>query len=242
MRRLLPDPVIDVDLDALAVHYAYPESGSVRANMVASLDGAVTVEGRSGGLSGDADRRVFRILRALADVVLVGAGTARSEDYGPARVPPELAGLRDGQDTAPTIAVVTRTAELDPSARLFGEARSRPVVLTCRAAPPSRVAALQEVADVVAAGDDDVDLPAALARLADRGWTRILCEGGPSLLGALTAADLVDELTLTLAPLLVAGDAGRITVGPVVAPREYALAGLLAADDVLLAHYRRNRR
>lgn len=241
MRRLLPGPAIDVDLDALAVHYAYPDAGSVRANMVASLDGAVTVEGRSGPMSGDADRRVFRILRALSDVVLVGAGTARCEDYGPVRVPPELAGLREGRDAAATLVVVTRTADLDPSARMFSVPGSRPVVLTCRAAPPSRVAALREVAEVVATGEHDVDLPESLAQLADRGWTRILCEGGPSLLGTLAAADLVDELTLTLAPLVVTGDAGRITVGPGVAPQGYALAGLLAADDVLLAHYRRDR-
>src|SRR6478735_5106041 len=104
--------------------YAYPDTGSwLRANMVASVDGAIAVQGLSAGLSSPADKRVFSVLRSLADVVMVGAGTARAENYGGARIPERFAGLRSslGQAAVPPIAVVSRRLDLDPEARLFVE-------------------------------------------------------------------------------------------------------------------------
>jgi riboflavin biosynthesis pyrimidine reductase len=232
VRALLPgsDPT---DLDA---HYAYPEdlgAPHVRVNFVASADGAVTVDGRSGGLGSDADRRVFGTLRRLADVVLVGAGTVRTENYGGARKPTR------GRATPPPIAVVTGSADLDPAARLFTDTQVAPIVLTGPAAPPDRLRALQAAgADVAVL--DPLSPAAVLAELGRRGLHRVLCEGGPRLFGDLVAADLVDELCLTVAPVLAAGEAGRIAVGPAgSAPRPLRLAGVLEEDGALLLRYTR---
>lgn len=201
MRRLVPDPTELVDLRAA---YAVPDGRHVRANFAASADGAVTVDGRSRGLSSEADRDVFHLLRAMSDVVLVGAGTVRTENYG---------GARQGDHGTPPIAVVTRTLDLDPRSRLFTDTKVPPIILTCTSAPAERRAALTGIADVVEAGDDDVDLAEALDLLADRGLRRVICEGGPHLFGWLLAARSVDELCLTIAPLIAGGTAGRIVAG-----------------------------
>ncbi len=241
MRRLLPEPAADLDLAGLAAHYAYPPAGSVRANMVSSLDGAVSVDGTSGGLSGSADRQVFSMLRALCDVVLVGAGTARTEDYGPPRATPALARFRPSSRPAPALALVTRSADLDPGARVFADPANRPLVLTCEAADARRRAALAEVAEVLVAGDSDVDLRVGLAELRGRGLLCVLTEGGPSLLGSLASVDLLDELALSLAPLVVGGDAGRIARSTRPLMSRWRPRGLLESDGTLFAHYLRDR-
>ena len=182
-----------------------PAGRHLRANFASSADGAVAVAGTSRGLSSDADRELFHILRSMAEVVLVGAGTVRAENYG---------GARPGDDgRIPPLAVVSRTAALAVDARVFTETRVRPIVVTCERASTERVAMLREVADVVVAGSDDVDLRAALDELASRGLQSVLCEGGPHLFGSLLDAGLVDELCLTVAPLLAGGPAGRIVAG-----------------------------
>jgi riboflavin biosynthesis pyrimidine reductase len=237
VKRLWPPPLLDeVDDAALAAHYAWPDDPRmcVRVNFVASLDGAVSVDGLAGGLGTAADRTVFRLLRELAEVVLVGAGTVRAENYGGAKR------LTRGRTTPPPIAVVTGSADLDPESRLFTDTTVPPLVLTVESAPAERRAALAE------AGGEVVVLPrltpdALLAELGGRGLNRVLCEGGPALLGSLQAADAVDELCLTLSPLLVGGDAGRIARGPAGSPpRGMTLAGALHADDTLLLRYRRS--
>jgi riboflavin biosynthesis pyrimidine reductase len=235
VRTLLPGPAEPAPVD-LAAHYSYPEgltAPHVRVNFVASTDGAVTVDGRSGGLGGDADRRVFGTLRELAEVVLVGAGTVRAEDYRGARKPTR------GRDTPPPIAVVTGSADLDPSARFFTDTSVAPIVLTGPAAPAERRDALRAAgADVVVL--DPLSPAAVLAELGRRGLHRVLCEGGPRLFGDLVAADLVDELCLTVAPVLAAGEAGRIAVGPAGSPpRPLRLAGVLEEDGALLLRYTR---
>lgn len=215
MRRLLPGPPGDVaPEDAYADLPAAAGRPAVRVNMVASLDGAITLDGRSGGLGGDADRRVFRALRALADVVLVAAGTVRAEGYGPPRLAAEQQAARRarGQSRLPRIAVVSRSLGLDWGSRLFAdaEADARPLVVTCRSAPAAARARAAEVADVVVAGDDAVDLTAALGRLGRDGVASVLCEGGPQLNSALADAGLLDELCLTVSPLLVGGGGPRM--------------------------------
>ncbi|MFF7991640.1 pyrimidine reductase family protein [Kitasatospora xanthocidica] len=214
----LGEPVADpAALESLAAVYAYPEQVNrgrpwLRANMVAGLDGGAKLDGLSEGLSGDADKRIFGVLRALSDVVLVGAETVRAEGYRPARARKEFAAARAaaGQAPAPAIAVVTRSLHLDLTAPLFTEPLVRTVVITTEDAPEERRRAVAEVADLVLAGTGTVDLRAGVAALAERGWTRLLTEGGPRLLGQLAAADLLDELCLSLAPLLTGGDAPRI--------------------------------
>jgi riboflavin biosynthesis pyrimidine reductase len=201
VRRLFPDPSDNVDLRAA---YAVDTPRHVRANFVASVDGSVSLQGKSGTLGNAADRELFQLLRTMSDVVLVGAGTARVESYGGARTV-------DGR--TPPIAVVSRSLDFDPQARLFTDTRVPPIVLTCATAPVDRRERLADIADVVVAGEADVDLRVAIDVLADRGLRHVECEGGPHLLAWLIAADLLDELCLTLAPVIAGGMAGRIVAG-----------------------------
>jgi riboflavin biosynthesis pyrimidine reductase len=225
---------------------ADPAAGSargwVRANMVASADGAVTLDGRSGGLSGPADRTVFAVLRSLADLVLVGAGTARAEHYRPVRATQIWPELRAGRAALPPIAVVTASLDLTGCEPLLAvpEGSTRTVVITTGAAPAERKAAIAKVATVVEAGADRVDIGAALGKLASLGYLRVLVEGGPVLLGHLIHAGLLDELCLTMSPTLAAGSAGRIvaSAGPgSPPPARLSLAHVLADDDFLLCRY-----
>lgn len=201
----------------------------MRANFVSSADGAVTVEGKSAGLSSPGDRKLFHLLRSLTDVVLVGAGTVRKENYGGAKVV-------DGK--APPIAVVSKALDLDPSSRLFTEVTVRPIVVTCGASPLKPREALAEVAEIVVAGDAEVDIANALDQLVERGMQRVLCEGGPHLLGSVVAAQRLDELCLTLAPVVAGGNAGRIVAGylpEVVEPMR--LVHVLEEDAHLFLRY-----
>lgn len=211
----------DTDLAAL---YGYPADRTwVTANFVSSVDGAVSVDGRSAGLGSPADKKIFLLGRELADVVLVGAGTARTEGYRGAR-----------RERPLPIAVVTGRGALAPDLPLFTDTRVPPIVITCAAA------ALPDLpADVVVAGETSVDLDLAVSELAARGLHKIDLEGGPRLFGAMLARGLVDGLNLTVAPLLTAGDASRIATGPVTPPVGLELASVLREDDVLLLRYLR---
>lgn len=242
MRQLHPAYREDLSEDDLRELYAYPaDRPLVRANMVSSLDGAATVGGLSEGLGSPADKRVFTLLRGLSDVVLVGAGTARAEGYRALRPDPTFAARRtaSGQPPAPTLALVSGRLELDPSSAMFTGGGQRTVVVTCASANPRARARLADVADVVVAGEDTVDLPAAVRSLVDRGMGRVLCEGGPGLLADVVAAGLLDELCLTVSPMLVGGDTTRITSGLSAGARPLRLASALGEDDVLLLRYRR---
>lgn len=235
---LLPDLSGALDDVAIGDHYsARVGSPWLRVNFVSSIDGAATVDGKSGGLGGEADHRVFDILRTLCDVVLVASGTVKAEGYGAmildapsvdARV---LAGLKP----QPTFAIVSGSLDLDPSSDVFAKAPVRPLVITTSSAPPNE--ALGAVADVVACGSKTVDPVLMVSKFVERGLTRIHCEGGPSFFGSLIAADVVDELCLTVSPLLVGGDSGRIAKGAVPDPRTMSLAGVLRSDDTLLLRY-----
>ena len=225
MRQLLPtfvDPV-----DPMAVYADPPVAAGrpgVRFNMIASVDGATAVDGVAGGLGGEADRALFALLRRLADVVLVAAGTVRAEGYGPSPVP---------------IAVVTRSCRLDWDSRFFTAQVARPVVVTVATAPAEARARAAEVADVVVAGERDVDLARALDALGARGWRAVLCEGGPTLNGQLAAAGLLDELCLTLSPCLVGGDAKRLLAGPLLpGPPTLTLASACEEDGFLFLRFR----
>ncbi|GAA4477092.1 pyrimidine reductase family protein [Rhodococcus olei] len=234
--------------DAIRELYAYPADPAapwIRVNFVASIDGAVSADGTSGGLGTPADRRLFTILRELADVVLVGAATVRAENYGGAK--PGAAARRRrrerGQAPVPPIAVVTASAHLDPRSRLLTDTAVAPLVLTGRAAPAERTAALSAAgATVLTIGDDTVPSTGILAALAERGLHRVLCEGGPTLFGQLLADDAVDELCLTTSPVLVAGRSGRIAASPAATPTPMRRAHLLADDDgTILTRWVRDR-
>ncbi|ABK53147.1 bifunctional deaminase-reductase domain protein [Acidothermus cellulolyticus 11B] len=228
------------DVPDVPACYAYPDERWLRGNMIASLDGAATVDGRAGPLGNTADQWMLALLRALADVVLVGAATAEIEGYRPIQIREEFASLRRDRPS-PVTAIVSRTLRLDVTGRLFTSG-ARPLVITCTSAPARARHQLADVADIVVAGDETVDLHHAVRELADRGHRRLLCEGGPRLLAALAAEDLLDELCLTISPLLVAGSAPRILDGTAITPRRMRLAHLLMdADGLLYTRYVRRR-
>ena len=212
--------------EALALAYSYPELSTaqtwVRANFVSTLDGAATGDnGRSGSINTGADRDVFGLLRALADVILIGAGTARIEGYRRATVRAPLLALRDGRTRNPTMAIVSRSGDIPPLLQQAREDSGGVLLVTCRKAGDETIDLARETLgedQVIVEGHESVDLGAALDTLALRGMQRILCEGGPHLMRDLTASGRLDELCLTLAPALVSGDHTRITAGdPVTA-------------------------
>jgi riboflavin biosynthesis pyrimidine reductase len=212
--------------------------------MVSTLDGAAQHDGRSHALSSPADMRVFGLLRGIADAVVVGAETVRQEGYRPARLRDGLAELRAaaGQEPAPAIAVVSASLDLDFSLPLFSAPLVPTLVLTGAAAPRDRVREAEKAgAQVVIAGDGPGVEPARAVRaLAERGLVRLLTEGGPRLLGQFIAAGVLDELCLTMSPLLTSGYAQRIAGGPALAvPERFALASLLEEDGYLFTRYRR---
>ncbi|ANJ26393.1 pyrimidine reductase family protein [Agromyces aureus] len=232
-----------VEREQLLAAYALPNRGSarIRMNFVASIDGAVTVDDRSGGLGDAGDRLAMQVMRTLADVVLVGAGTVRAEGYGGLSVEPADAAWRRsrGLGDQPRIAVVSSRLDLDPRHPFFDRAVTRPIVVTHAAAPEGRRAALAEVADVVVCGDGAVDLAEAQRQLGALGLAQVLCEGGPHLFGALLDADLVDEVCLSLSPMLVGGAAGRIVQGAHERARSMRLVHAMRAGDLLLLRYAR---
>jgi riboflavin biosynthesis pyrimidine reductase len=239
--RLLPTAVADVDDEQLLAWYAMPDrpEGWVRFNFVASADGAATVQGRSGGLGNAADFRVLHLLRRLADVLLVGAGTIRVEGYGGDLVGEDGRRWRtaNGLSPHPPVAVVSGRLDLDPGAPLFTAAVARPIVVTTAQADAARRRELARVADVVDAGEASVDPATAVRVLAERGLVRVLSEGGPTLLGAFQQADAVDDLCLSLSPVMVGGTAPRIAVGSGEHLRHMALAHVLESEGLLLLRY-----
>jgi riboflavin biosynthesis pyrimidine reductase len=213
----------------------------LRANMVASADGAASLDGRSGGLSGPADRMLFTVLRSIADLILVGAGTVRTERYRPVQAAKIWAGLRPPGAPVPPIAIVSGRLDLDPDSRLLTAAApgAQTIVITTAAAPPDQRAAIAKHARVIEAGQDQLDLRAAFGALHELGYASILTEGGPALLGHLAAADLIDELCLTTSPVLAPGSVGRITGSQPVSAAQLSLVHVLHDDGFLFSRYRR---
>lgn len=229
MRLLLPEQRTVEPADLLDL-YAPGDAPFLRAGFVLTTDGAVASDGTSRTLQSPADEAVFHALRAVADAVVVGAGTARSEDYGPIRPRPAGRTWRAsrGLPAQPPLVVVSRSLDLDPSARCFD---GPTVLVTCAAA-----AGRDRFHDVVVAGDEQVDLPDALRQLHQRGLTRLLCEGGPHLLTALLQNALVDELCLTHTPLLLGAGAPGLLTEP--HRTSLGLTSLIdGGDGVLLARY-----
>ena len=250
LRLLLPGSTVvgdlgedrEATLQAVADLYAYPEllpaGGWVRANMVSTVDGsAVAADGVTAAISHPVDKAVFGVLRALADVVLVGAGTVRAERYGPVRPHPVLAARRaaQGRSPAPVLAVVTRSGRLPADTGLF-EPGAGTLVVAPATADLDGLRRVAGAGNVVVAGADDVDPVAATAELARRGLPRVLLEGGPTLLGRVVTAGRLDELCLTLSPMLTAGDGPRIAVGAAASAR-LRVAHLMEGDGLLLGRW-----
>lgn len=236
---------LPADLAGLNDAYAYPaEPGRswLRANMISSLDGAAWRDDRTEALGSPADQRLFAVLRGMADVVIVGAETVRVEGYGPIRPRPGWEVLRGDRSPAPPLAIVSRRLDLDLDAPVFTEAveatGSSTILLTTETAPADLRRAAGRRAEVIVAGRDGIDFRAAIGALAERGHRRLLCEGGPAILARAATDEVLDELCLTLSPLLVAGDPSRILDGPPLAkPERLRLASLYEDEDFLFLRY-----
>ena len=220
-------------LAELLEYYRVPPNG-VRANMIFSADGAAAFAGRAGPLSEPVDQAMVRELRGFADAVLVGAGTARAEGYGPVRV-------ATGQGGRPLarIAVVSNSGALPET--MFADSAQRPILVTTARAAKDHALTTDKRREVVLAGEENVDFADLLAQFRARGMKRILCEGGPTLLDELTAADLIDELCVTIAPRLAGVQTVGLGGGALATPRTLHLNHVLAHSDYLYLKYSRSR-
>ena len=201
-------PGAKVSAAELVELYSFPTSRRwLRSNFVTTLDGsAVGADGRSGTVNTPPDNRVFALQRDLCDAVLVGSGTVEAEGYQ------RITATRR-RAAPPALVVVSGSGRLPEGLRTPRKARGAGLLVTCTAAGAARLAhcrkALGEDA-VLVAGEEHVDLRTALDALAARGLRHVVCEGGPTLLSAVLAAGVLDEMALTLAPTVVGG-AGRTT-------------------------------
>lgn len=221
------DDLSDASPQSLAQWYAAPDDW-VRCNMVLSLDGSFTDRaGRSAGLSSPEDLRVLRVLRAVSDVIVVGGFTARSEPYVPGRLHPSVEHLRT---RPPRLAVVTRSCDFDPGSPLFSGAQP-PIILTSTHGSSGAPAGLRAVADIVGVGED-VSSAGIIAALRQRGLTRILVEGGPAIAGPLRASGCLDEIAVTVAPVVVGHGDSRPPLGPGFSELRVAATGRIG-DQVV---------
>lgn len=240
MRKLFPpaDGILDdSDLDRA---YGDEPADFVRVNFVASADGAAALAGRAGGLGSATDQQVLRLLRDRCDGILVGAGTVRAESYRPLRDDPVRSAARTKRGLSPVapFIVVSRRLTLEPSDPIIANATAPTVIVTCANSDQDRRARLAAVTPVIVAGTDIVDLVTARAALAEQGLRRLVCEGGPTLFGTALAAGIVDELCLTLSPMLTGPGAPRIVDGVLaIDPVQLNLRHVLEDEGYLFLRY-----
>ncbi|CAN5270691.1 pyrimidine reductase family protein [soil metagenome] len=240
MRQLFPPAGAIIDDQALDRAYGDEPADFVRINFVASADGASSLDGRAGGLGSATDQQVLRLLRDRSDGILVGAGTARAESYRPLRDDPARSAARTahGLSRVPPMILVTQRLTIDPGEPIITNAVAPTVIVTCANSDPERRAALTAVTPVIVAGEDTVDLAEARKALAERGLRRLVCEGGPTLFGTALAAGIVDELCLTVSPMLTGPGAGRIVDSSLqIDPVRLRLRHLLEDDGYLFLRY-----
>ena len=231
-------------------------------NMVQSLDGGVTSDDVSADLGSPADQEIFRTLRSLADVILVGAETVRKEDYGPPKLTAELRAQREsrGQQPLPEIAVVSASLALDPKSRLF-EGGHRPVVFTCSGSNDvcaddsvtdrqGRKEALSEITEVIVLESSEsaensvsdagaaVDLSAVRKALGERGHKVILCEGGPTLNAQLVTQDLIDEFCISLSPALLGDNPLHLLEDAPLLNKSLTLLSIATDNALVFLRYR----
>jgi len=227
-------------IDPLEVQMSYPRGRPDRpwviGNFVTTIDGAAVVDGGSTAINDDDDMTMFGAIRAVPDFILVGAETVRAENYRPIDLDERRrrARLEAGLEEVPHLVVVTRSLDLDPKARVFGDPKRRVTILTGESAPAERFAALSEVADVVRL---DATTPGDLLHYL-RMARVVLCEGGPGTWGQFVAAGHVDEMALTVSPMLVSGVSVRLAHGPAAdPPLEMRLDRTLYGDRSLFLRY-----
>ena len=222
MRRLLPDPAENVDVEeAYAAPLGRSRDGQapwVTLSMVAAIDGSTVVDGRSGQLSSPTDSEVLAQLRSVADVIVVGASTVRQERYGPPG--------KDGQ----RVGVVTSRGSVDLDTELFTSGAGFLILPEDSEFEPGRGV------DVVRAGRGTVDPALAIRRLPDlvEACSVVQAEGGAGLNGSLVDADVVDELNITTSPATVGGDGHRLTAGATAHLHRFDLAQHAVDDESFL--------
>lgn len=240
---------MDIDLNQLLETYITDKrnhpSGSpwTMLNMISSKNGLATYNGKSGPLGGPADKALFRTLRGLADVILVAAGTVRSEEYSVPIISEKTAQIRGRLHKAelPTIVVISNSLDLDPFSPLFTSVNYRPAILTSTSSPKHKEEELRAVADVFSTTGDHVNLAEAIPYLGKSYGPLILVEGGPNLNSQLVELDLFDELCITTSPI-VSSDEGSpsITTSAHYDQNEMTLDRILEVDSFSFKRYLRN--
>ena len=227
-------------IDVLEMLFSEKRDGEGRPwvmfNMVESVDGATAVDGRASALNDEDDRALFLAMRAVADVVLVGAQTVRSENLGPIRMSAEMSRYRAnaGMQGVPQMVILTLTLNLDPAARVFSDPDQRPTILTGRHVDRERVDALSKCADIVQI--DNLDGNGIVSHFGPGGV--ILCEGGPIINSVLMTAGRVDEVNITVSPMLTLGESQRIGHGaPLQPPIDMRMDRIIRGDRSLFLRY-----
>ena len=232
------EPVNALDL-LLGDERAAVDRPWVMMNMIQSLDGGTTVSGKSSDLGDDDDFELFKAMRVVPDVILVGAGTIAAENYGPVTLDAERRERRAslGKTETPTLAIVSGRLSVDPDARVFTDAEHKPLIITSTNADPSKLVLLGDAADVSILPDLE---PATILRQLGAAGV-VLLEGGPTLNGQFAAARLIDEINLSTSPTLLSGDSARITRGPaVIPPQDMRIDRVLFGDRLLFVRYLRD--
>ncbi len=232
-----PRAVDETDLIELFRYPALEGRGWVRTNFVMSLDGSVQgPDGRSGTLGTESDQRVFALQRALADAILVGANTVRLEGYRAVDLEPWQLAIREQEGLAPypALVIISASADLDPAIATPAEGVGGAVmIITTAGKTADDLEPLRSVGITVLEADGTtLDLAQIVDQLAGSGFPRLLCEGGPRLHNELLASGVVDEVLLTLAPVVVGGQGLRSTSGSALSvPSSFRLQRVLYADD-----------
>ena len=251
MQQILPTWIEGVDPLDIYLDDPRPAPSNrpwVMVNMIASLDGATAIKGLSGDLGGPADSAVFRAVRASCDWILVASGTAGAESYGTPKRNEAVVErrLRTGRSAVPGLAILTASGAVDPTIPAFADAiaddqrtdQQRPLVITGEQADPEKLAALN--AEIVRLPMPRPQPDAVLDELHKRGAEVVLCEGGPTWNGQMVQAGLVDEMCVSISPILAGGTSSRIVTGAEQAiPTQMRLSRLLTEDDLLFARYTR---
>lgn len=229
-------------VDPLETQMGYARGRSdrpwVMANFVSTIDGAAVVDGGSTAINDADDKAMFAAIRAVPDFILIGAGTLRAEDYRPVTLDDERRAARRavGLEPTPHLVIASRSLDIDPGHGVFADPEHRVTVLTGDDASEERFAQLSEVADVVRLKDTSPGGMLHYMRMA----RVVLCEGGPSLFGQFIAARLIDEMSLTVSPMLVAGQSPRVAHGELAAPPlDMRLNRVLYGDRSLLLRFLR---
>jgi riboflavin biosynthesis pyrimidine reductase len=240
-----PGTIGDADLVELYRHPAPSDRAWLRSSFVMSLDGSVQgPDGRSGSINTPSDHMIFALHRCLTDAVLVGANTVRTEGYRAIDLQPWQLQLRQNEGLAPypMLVIISASARIDPSIALPVEGDGGSVMMiTTPGKPVDELEPLREAGiTVIETPGPTVDLAQVVDQLAGAGWPRLLCEGGPHLHHALLATGLVDEMSVTVAPVVVGGQGLRMTSGESLsAPSRFTLnRAIYAEDGALFTNYR----